>query len=183
MGAEATRRDAEEAEIVLRLLDVVERDSAVTQRSAARELGIALGLANAYLKRCVRKGLIKVSQAPTRRYAYYLTPKGFSEKSRLTAEYLSHSFSFFRKARKQCADLFSALAAAGQHRVLLIGGGDLAEIAQLVAREYPGRIGVALERSDPRSLSCCERHRHHGDAAAAADRRPRGGVLRRRASR
>jgi len=60
------RRDSED-DIVLGVLDVVERDPTVTQRSVARELGIALGLANAYLKRCVRKGLIKVGQVPRRR--------------------------------------------------------------------------------------------------------------------
>jgi DNA-binding MarR family transcriptional regulator len=130
------RRDASEDEIVLGVLDVVERDPSVTQRSVARELGIALGLANAYLKRCVRKGLIKVSEAPRRRYAYYLTPQGFTEKSRLTATYLADSFSFFRQARTQCGDLFAAAAARGQHRLALLGHGDLAEIASLVAREH-----------------------------------------------
>ena len=72
----------------------------------AGDLGIALGLANAYLKRCVKKGLIKVSQVPANRYAYYLTPKGFAEKSRLTAEYLSVSFNLFRDTRAQFTDLF-----------------------------------------------------------------------------
>ena len=75
--------------------------------------GIALGLANAYLKRCVKKGLIKVSQAPANRYAYYLTPKGFTEKSRLTAEYLTISFNFFRDARAQCAALLDGAARLG----------------------------------------------------------------------
>ncbi|HUZ73552.1 MAG TPA: winged helix-turn-helix domain-containing protein, partial [Stellaceae bacterium] len=37
------------------MLNAVERDSHVTQRHLARELGIALGLANAYLKRCAKK--------------------------------------------------------------------------------------------------------------------------------
>jgi DNA-binding MarR family transcriptional regulator len=74
---------------MLGLLAAVERDSALTQRHLARELGIALGLANAYLRRCTKKGLIKMRQAPLNRYAYYLTPRGFAEKSRLTAEYLS----------------------------------------------------------------------------------------------
>src|SRR4051794_31761602 len=83
----STRREASENDIVLGVLDAIERDPTVTQRSVALELGIALGLANGYLKRCVRKGLIKVRQAPARRYAYYLTPKGFAEKSRLTASY------------------------------------------------------------------------------------------------
>jgi DNA-binding MarR family transcriptional regulator len=141
------RRGAAEDEVVLALLDAVERDPAVTQRSVARELGIALGLANAYLRRCIRKGLIKVGQVPPRRYAYYLTPQGFSEKSRLTAEYLAHSFSFFRRARAQCGNLFSEAVARGHRRVALVGEGDLAEIASLVAHanavEIAGIVGAA----------------------------------------
>jgi DNA-binding MarR family transcriptional regulator len=133
-------RDASEDQIVLGVLDAVERDPSVTQRSVARELGIALGLANAYLRRCVRKGLIKVSEVPRRRYAYYLTAQGFAEKSRLTATYLSDSFSFFRKARTQCGDLFGVAAGRGQRRLALLGHGDLAEIASLVAREHPIEI-------------------------------------------
>src|SRR5262252_9985769 len=82
--------------IVLGLLNSVEADGARSQRRIAAELGIALGLVNAYLKRCVKKGLVKVHDAPARRYAYYLTPQGFAEKSRLTVQYLSDSFSFFR---------------------------------------------------------------------------------------
>ena len=91
-----------EAEITLGMLNAVEENSVLTQRSLARELGIALGLANAYLKRCVTKGYIKVTHAPAKRYAYYLTPQGFAEKSRLTAQYLAISFDFFRLARSQC---------------------------------------------------------------------------------
>ena len=136
----AIRRETSDDAIMLELLDAVERDPAVTQRSVARELGIALGLANAYLKRCVRKGLIKVSTTPARRYAYYLTPQGFTEKSRLTGRYLANSFSFFRRARAQCAELFALAAARGQRRLALIGDGDLAEIARLVAREHPVEI-------------------------------------------
>ena len=119
--------------IMLDVLSVVERDSSITQRSLSRELGIALGLANAYLKRCARKGLIKVRQAPLNRYAYYLTPKGFAEKSRLTAEYLSFSFNFFRDARDQCEALFRDCAENGMRALALAGDGDLAEIAVLSA--------------------------------------------------
>jgi DNA-binding MarR family transcriptional regulator len=123
-------------QIVLGVLDAVDRDPSVTQRSLARELDIALGLTNSYLRRCIRKGLIKVSQVPARRYAYYLTPQGFAEKSRLTASYLTHSLSFFRQARTQCGEMFAAAAALGQHRAVLVGEGDLADIASLVARDH-----------------------------------------------
>ena len=66
----------ENNQITLGLLNAVDESSSVTQRAVAKELGIALGLVNTYLKRCVKKGLIKVSQVPANRYAYYLTPKG-----------------------------------------------------------------------------------------------------------
>jgi predicted transcriptional regulator len=135
-GTNIAQRDASEDEIVLGILGVVERDSAVTQRRVASELGIALGLANSYVARCVRKGYVKVSQAPTRRYAYYLTPKGFAEKSRLTASYLAHSFSFFRRARAQCDELLAAIAADGVRSIVLLGDGDLAEIVRLVSSNY-----------------------------------------------
>ena len=128
-------RRALEAELTLRLLDDVDGERLTSQRAAALHLGIAVGLANAYLKRCVRKGWVKVRQVPARRYAYYLTPQGFAEKSRLTAEYLGYSFSFFRNARAQCVDLLEAAMRRGAGRVLLVGDGDLAEIATLAARE------------------------------------------------
>ena len=73
------------------MLQAVEESSDVTQRHLAQSMGVALGLANSNLRRCARKGLIKVQQAPADRYLYYLTPKGFAEKSRLTADYLSIS--------------------------------------------------------------------------------------------
>jgi DNA-binding MarR family transcriptional regulator len=135
------RREPSNDAIVLGVLDAVERNPSVTQRSVARELGIALGLVNAYLNRCLSKGLIKIGQVPPRRYAYYLTPRGMTEKSRLTATYLMDSFSFFRQARMQCNELFQALAERGQRRLALVGGGDLAEIARLVARDH--RIDIA----------------------------------------
>ena len=58
----------------LEILDIVQRNEQVSQRHLARQLGVALGLANSYLKRCVKKGWVKVQQAPANRYLYYLTP-------------------------------------------------------------------------------------------------------------
>jgi DNA-binding MarR family transcriptional regulator len=125
----------EASRIMLGLLDAVEQEKAQSQRHLASELGIALGLVNAYLKRCIKKGLVKVRHAPARRYAYYLTPQGFAEKSRLTVEYLSYSFGFFRQAKTDCSALFRAAKARGVLNVTLVGQSDLAEIAALCAVE------------------------------------------------
>ena len=126
---------ADKDKILLGLLESVERNGGRSQRHLASELGIALGLVNAYLKRCIKKGLVKVAHAPTRRYAYYLTPQGFAEKSRLTIEYLTSSFSFFRQARADCAQTLATAHENGWSRIALAGISDLAEIAVICAFE------------------------------------------------
>jgi DNA-binding MarR family transcriptional regulator len=132
MGSTLSNDSGEDERIVLNLLNSVD-DGAQSQRRLAEELGIALGLVNAYLKRCIKKGLVKVSQAPARRYAYYLTPQGFAEKSRLTVEYLSSSFSFFRQAKADCTRIFQSAREQNFQNLVLCGKSDLAEIAVLSA--------------------------------------------------
>ena len=127
--------EGERDRIILGLLNSVDHDGARSQRRFAAELGIALGLVNAYLNRCIKKGLVKASQAPARRYAYYLTPQGFAEKSRLTVSYLSSSFGFFRKAKADCASVFELARQRHLNSLLLLGISDLAEIAAISAIE------------------------------------------------
>lgn len=133
-------QESENARIMLGLLESVERDGTRSQRSLAAECGIALGLVNAYLKRCIKKGLIKVTDAPARRYTYYLTPQGFAEKSRLAVEYLSYSLSFFRRARSDCTAVFEQAKRRGWNRMVLAGISDLAEISTICALES----GIAI---------------------------------------
>jgi predicted transcriptional regulator len=144
------RHKAAEQEIMLELLGAVERGD-VTQRRLSRELGIAVGLVNAYIKRCISKGLIKVRQVPPRRYAYYLTPKGFLEKSRLVADYFIYSFEFFRRARDSCKAALLAAAEAGQHRIALVGISELTEIATIVATESEVEIIAVVDPKWPKS--------------------------------
>lgn len=132
--------EAEKTRILLGLLESVERGNAHSQRRLASDLGIALGLVNAYLKRCITKGLVKVGEAPARRYAYYLTPRGFAEKSRLTVEYLSYSFSLFRQAKSDCAAILRAGYAQGVRSIAILGVSDLAEISAICALD----CGIAI---------------------------------------
>lgn len=133
---------AEDTEIVLGLLSAIERDNNVTQRSLARETNIALGLTNAYVKRLIRKGFVKVQQVPLNRYSYYLTPKGFTEKARLTTEYLAVSLTFFRQARRECTELFEHCTRQGWRCVALAGTGDMAEIATLCHKDDTEVVGI-----------------------------------------
>jgi len=125
-----------EESLTLEILEKIEKHNNLTQRHLADSLGVALGLANSYMKRCVRKGLVKVHQAPANRFLYYLTPKGFAEKSRLTASYLRSSFDFYRRAGDSLAEAFSLCEKQNKKSVLLCGVSELAEIASLRAYEH-----------------------------------------------
>jgi hypothetical protein len=126
---------ADNSRIILNLLESVSRDGGRSQRVRASEFGVALGLVNSYLKFCVRKGYIKVRRIPAQRYIYFLTPKGFAEKSRLTVVMLSNSLAFFRQARADCAQVLKTAEARGWKRVVMTGASELAEISTLCAME------------------------------------------------
>ncbi|MBT4689501.1 MAG: winged helix-turn-helix transcriptional regulator [Rhodospirillaceae bacterium] len=137
-----------ETRITMEMLHAVDGEERLSQRGLASRLNIALGLTNAYLKRCVRLGLVKVRKIPPNRYAYYLTPKGFGEKSRLTANYLFQSFDYYRRARNQCDQLLGEAADKGLLKVALVGAGELAEIALLCALQHDIEVvGVADKKA------------------------------------
>lgn len=144
-----------EAGMTLGLLKAVARNEALTQRSVASELGVALGLVNAYLKRCVKKGYIKVSQAPAKRYAYYLTPKGMKEKSRLTAEFLTQSLSLFRQAQRDYTALFEYCESQNWKRIVLHGMSDLTEIAIMYSANHDINV-VGIVSADTDVSNCAE---------------------------
>lgn len=120
----------------LGVLQAIGERSDVSQRRLAQRLGVALGLVNSYTKRCIRKGWVKAQQVPGNRYLYYLTPKGFMEKSRLSASYLTSSMDFYRRAGSSCLAAFDACGLRGWQKIALCGVSDLAEIAFIRSHEH-----------------------------------------------
>lgn len=154
MRAETGKVGGGNDELMLGVLSAVDADARISQRDLSRELGVALGLANAYLKRCVRKGYIKMQQMPRRRYAYYLTPHGLTEKARLTGEYLTSSLQFFRRARTQIGRLMADCDARGWRNIALAGASEIAEIATLTAHHHDVRLVGIVDPSLGRDRFC-----------------------------
>jgi DNA-binding MarR family transcriptional regulator len=135
-----------EAHRDLKLLEAVEQNSRVTQRSLATKLGIALGLTNIYLRRLVRKGYIKCVNVQSNRITYLITPRGIAEKARLTYEFMDYSLHLFGEVRQHLRLVLQECAAAGR-RVAICGRGEAAEIAYLSLREF-GLEPVAIFDDD-----------------------------------
>jgi DNA-binding MarR family transcriptional regulator len=118
----------------LQLLQALEQESTITQRTLATRLGIALGLTNLYLKRLIRKGYVKCVSVSPNRLVYSLTPKGMARKARLTYEFMKYSLDFYRDARQHLRHSL-AQAVAQRKRVAIYGTGDAAELVFLLIRD------------------------------------------------
>ena len=118
----------------LQLLETLEQESTITQRTLASRLGIALGLTNLYLKRLIRKGYLKCVTVSPNRLVYALTPKGVARKGRLTYEFMKYSLDFYRDARQHLRRSL-AHAVVEKQRVAIYGVGDAAELVFLLIRD------------------------------------------------
>jgi len=76
-----------------------------TQRELAADLGLSLGKINYCLKALKQKGLIKIknfSKNPNKiNYIYYLTPKGLSEKTKLTINFMKIKMQEYDELRQE----------------------------------------------------------------------------------
>ncbi len=119
----------------LQILTELAGNDSLTQRDLSRRLGIALGLVNSYIKNLMSKGFITDKAIPPRRYAYFLTPKGFAEKAHLTYNLLQDYTRIYREARTNFKLLFAGLEAEGARTVIFAGADEVAEIAFLTLQE------------------------------------------------
>ena len=129
----------------LKILEKVDNDVVPSQRDLARDLNISLGLVNSFIKRLVKKGYFKARHVPKNRMRYFLTTKGASEKTRLTYEYIQHSYKFYKEARQKMRDLYTELESQGVSYIVFYGAGDLAEIAYLSLQETNIRLVAVVD--------------------------------------
>lgn len=140
----------------LKILEQIGEDDQTSQRRLADHLGISLGLANSFVKRLAGKGYFKIVSTPTNRFKYILTPKGFSEKARLSYNYILYSYQFYKKARHDLREFFSSLQREGVKRVVFYGVTDFAEIAYVSLQEVDIKlVGMVDDTGDQKKFFGC----------------------------
>src|SRR5512136_557095 len=113
----------------LRLLEELGRNPIVSQRELSHKFGIALGLTNACLKRMARKGFIRVRGLNHRKIGYYLTPKGFAEKAKLSFHLISYIVQHYSELKKIISQRLLEMQADGLQRIAFYGVSDEMEVA------------------------------------------------------
>lgn len=144
-----------------RILTEVEAGNGVSQRSLARNVGIALGLTNLLLKRLIRKGWVRIIHVKPNRVKYLITPAGIAEKARMSSRYFAYTTRFYAEARERVRERFAVLSAewsipphpvsasdavaAVQKRIVFYGAGEVAEIGYVCLQETDLSIVAAVD--------------------------------------
>jgi len=129
----------------LRILEEIDKGQTPSQRDLASELNISLGLVNSFIKRLANKGYFKIVNIQRNRVKYLLTPKGVTEKTRLTYEFIKLSYQVYSNARQKLRDLYEKLEIEGSNLILFYGAGDLAEIAYISTQGTAIRLVAVID--------------------------------------
>ena len=77
----------------------------ISQRDLANELNLSLGKINYCLKALKSKGLVKIQNFNKSRnkmgYAYILTPRGISEKTKITINFMKRKMKEYEELKKE----------------------------------------------------------------------------------
>jgi DNA-binding MarR family transcriptional regulator len=127
-------RDALHDEYTRKILLAIEEGRPISQRTLARELGVALGLTNLLVRRLVGKGYIKITGIQRNRVRYLMTPAGVAEKARISREYIANTVRLYTETRDRIRSSLGRLSAewpadGGEGKpVVFFGAGEVAEI-------------------------------------------------------
>ena len=88
------------------ILRKIKKDSERSQRELASELGFSLGKLNYCLKALQKKGLVKVQnfskqKNKIRYFRYVITPKGISERTKLTINFMKKKMVEYDELKKE----------------------------------------------------------------------------------
>ncbi len=92
----------------LNVMRKIEKNTNLTQRDLAAELGFSLGKINYCLKELRIKGFIKMNNFKKSKnkikYAYVLTPGGIAAKTRLTINFMKNKMKEYDELKKEIID-------------------------------------------------------------------------------
>jgi len=132
----------------LQFLEELEKTPNLSQRELSNKFGIALGVTNACLKRMVRRGWIRLRKVAPRRIAYYLTPKGFAEKAKLTMTFLSYNIHHYSWLKAIIGEKFLEMASQGVKWVIFYGVSEEMEVAYVTLQGTNMELVAIVDDND-----------------------------------
>lgn len=92
-----------------KLLNELSKDNTLSQRDLSKKLGLSLGKVNFVLNALVDKGLVKAKSFKNSKnklaYMYILTPKGMTQKIKLTYHFLNSKVNEYDVLKNEIKEL------------------------------------------------------------------------------
>ena len=132
----------------LSLLQELEKNPIVSQRELSNKFGIALGVTNACLRRMVRRGWIRISNLNHHKIGYFLTPKGFTEKAKLTLHLISWTVKHYSTLKDIIGERLLEMQNKGVERIVFYGVSDEMEIAYVTLQGLNLKLVGIVEDED-----------------------------------
>ncbi|ADQ13535.1 winged helix-turn-helix transcriptional regulator [Halanaerobium hydrogeniformans] len=101
------------------ILIILDREDSPSQRKIADQTGFSLGLVNALIKKCAKKGLVKIKKLNSRNMKYILTPKGIKEKTKKTIDYVKKSYQAINQLQASIEELANKHSKEGKNIYIL----------------------------------------------------------------
>ena len=137
----------------LSLLQELERNPVISQRELSEKFGIALGVTNACLKRMVLNGWIRTKGSDDRKIGYYLTPKGFAEKSKLSLDIAFCRVQHYSALKEVIGKIFFQMERDRVERIVFYGVSAEMEIAYIALQGRNLKL-VGIVEDDDQWSSC-----------------------------
>jgi len=124
----------------LDILRIIAENPTISQRKIAEQTGISLGQVNFLIKKCAKKGLIKIEGQTTKSLRYNLTPQGVAEKAEKTLKYIKISYAAVIALSDKIRALMKKYKAEGYDIYVYGSRDEMLEITKLAlgseCREY-----------------------------------------------
>ena len=140
---------------VLSVIDAIASNHKASQRELSRATGLNVAKVNFLLRKLAEKGFVKLrnySRNPNKLgYLYILTPRGLTEKSRLTMRFAARTWRDYSNTIDRLRKSLVQLVETGETRVVLLGSSEVVDMVFEAGRDIdelnivgivdPGRNG------------------------------------------
>jgi FlaA1/EpsC-like NDP-sugar epimerase len=110
------------------ILDLIEKNTHITQRDMASNIGISLSMVNQYLDNYESASLIKRKKHSSKTVEYIMTKKGVERRKLLNIWYLKSSLDVYLPAKDNIITFLNNIISKGYKKILLYGAGEVAEL-------------------------------------------------------
>ena len=158
------------------ILDMIEKNSNITQREMSKTIGIAVSMINNYLDIYEKDKLIKRKKHSTKTVEYFITKKGSERRKLLNIWYLKSSNNIYIQAKDNIIRFLNQIIDKGFKKIMLYGAGEVAEIMLQVMNDdnqiplevvaviddYKDRVGDTLVNIPIITLNELSKYNHDG---------------------